>query len=145
MTLVDTTPFMSTEEAAGPIPFALRPTSNPFQTWTPVDEEQPVVLRVLEGAPTRRVMYLTDRFPLVDLRLLHPVRVDVGPSSEGRYELFAAPLGLGGVGDTLESAAADLATTVQAMWYEFVEVDPTSITDDGARVAQRLRTAFARR
>src|SRR5882724_1293713 len=52
--------------------------------------------------PVRQVMYLRDTPEKVKLR--QPLKLQVLPTDEGRFEVFAPALGLGGVGDSLERA-----------------------------------------
>ena len=60
--------------------------------------------------PVRDVMYLRDTPERVKLR--RPLKLQVLPTDEGRFEVFAPALDLGGVGDSLEGAAQDLVSTM---------------------------------
>jgi hypothetical protein len=88
----------------------------------------------------RTVMYLST----VAGRLVakSPIKVEVSPSQEGRFSVFAPVLGLGGVADTLEAAAQDLASTVESLWDSLVEENPESLTSDAILLADRLRSTF---
>jgi hypothetical protein len=90
--------------------------------------------------PVRTVMYLS----AIGSRLVarSPIKIEVSPSEEGRFSVFAPALTLGGVGETLEKAATDLATTIESLWESLAEEDADSLTSDAAELADRLKSSF---
>jgi hypothetical protein len=88
-------------------------------------------------------MYLRDTPDKVKLK--RPLKLEVLPTDEGRFEVFAPALDLGGVGDSLERAAQDLVSIILTVWEQFAEAPDSTLAPDGADLARRMRSTFERR
>jgi hypothetical protein len=90
--------------------------------------------------PVRDVMYMR----AIGNRLAAnaPIKVEISPSEEGRFSVYAPALTLGGVGENLEKAAMDLTTTIESLWDSFANENPDTLTSDALKLSERLRSSF---
>lgn len=93
-------------------------------------------------ASVRTLMYLAELPGFLHAR--PAIKLEISPTEEGRFSVFAPLLRLGGVGDSFEGATRDFISTIESLWTSLVEEDPSTLTADAGLLARRLRSSFRR-
>jgi hypothetical protein len=75
-------------------------------------------------------------------RLGKPLKVELSPTDDMGFDLFAPALGLGGVGETLDMAVRDLESTVVALWSEYSSTPRNQLAPDAIALLEKLQGLF---
>jgi hypothetical protein len=100
----------------------------------------PALARRGRLVPVRTVMYLTRLSDGQKLR--NPLKVEISPTDDLGFDVYAPALNLGGVGESLDGAVQDLEGTLLALRSEYFGSPSESLASDALALVQRLRTVF---
>jgi hypothetical protein len=71
-----------------------------------------------------------------------PLKLEISPTDDLGFDLYSPALNLGGVGETMDAAFADLEGTVLGLWEEYRATAYDRMTEDALALFGKLRTLF---
>jgi hypothetical protein len=74
--------------------------------------------------------------------LRDPLKLEISPTDDRGFDLYSPVLNLGGVGETIDAAFADLEGTVLSVWEEYRGTAHERMTEDALALFGKLRALF---
>ena len=71
-----------------------------------------------------------------------PLKLEISPTGDLWFDLYSPALNLGGVGETVDAAFADLEGTVLSVWEEYRATAHEKMTEDALALFGKLRALF---